>query len=79
MRGGVTGGVLSFGQVGALAGPLVYSGLLDATGSYGSGFTLQGVDAMQAGIVLAGATLIGWIGAGVVTGHFLRQTRPTSP
>src|SRR4051812_45422143 len=35
MRGGVTGGVLSFGQVGALAMPLIYSGLLNVTGRYG--------------------------------------------
>ena len=51
--------------------------LADLAGSYGSAFALQGVDATQAAIVLAGATLIGWLGAGVVTGHFLRQTRPT--
>lgn len=52
--------------------------LADLAGSYGSGFALQGVDAMQAGVVVIGATLIGWFGAGVVTGHFLRQTRPVS-
>ena len=51
--------------------------LAELAGSYGSGFALQGVDAMQAAIVIGGATLLGWIGAGVVTGHFLRQTRPT--
>ena len=26
--------------------------------------------------VLAAAGLLGWLGAGVVTGHYLRQTRP---
>ena len=51
--------------------------LAELAGSYGSGFALQGVDAVQAAIVIGGATLLGWIGAGVVTGHFLRQTRPT--
>jgi cell division transport system permease protein len=25
-----------------------------------------------------GTVLLGWLGAGVVTGHYLRQTRPTS-
>ena len=50
----------------------------ELAGSYGSAFALQGVDAMQAGIVIGGATLLGWLGAGVVTGHFLRQTRPTT-
>jgi cell division transport system permease protein len=52
--------------------------LADLAGSYGSAFALQGVDARQAVIVIAGATLLGWLGAGVVTGHFLRQTRPTA-
>ena len=51
--------------------------LAELAASYGSGFTLNGVDPRQAGIVLLGATVLGWIGAGVVTGHFLRQTRPT--
>lgn len=51
--------------------------LADLAGSYGSAFTLQGVDPVQAGVVLCGATLLGWVGAGIVTGHFLRQTRPT--
>jgi MFS family permease len=52
MRGGVTGGVLSFGQVGALALPLTYSGLLDLTGSYGAGFIVCGVPALLVGVHL---------------------------
>jgi nitrate/nitrite transporter NarK len=52
MRGGVTGGVLSFGQVGALALPLIYSGLLDLTGSYGIGFMVCGVPALLVGVQL---------------------------
>ena len=52
MRGGVTGGVLSFGQVGALALPLMYSGLLDVTGSYGIGFIVCGVPALLVGALL---------------------------
>jgi MFS family permease len=52
MRGGVTGGVLSFGQVGALILPLVYSGLLDLTGSYGAGFIVCGVPALLVGVQL---------------------------
>ena len=52
MRGGVTGGVLSFGQVGALALPLMYSGLLDVTGSYGIGFIMCGVPALLVGVLL---------------------------
>ncbi len=52
MRGGVTGGVLSFGQVGALALPLMYSGLLDLTGSYGAGFIVCGIPALLVGVQL---------------------------
>jgi MFS family permease len=52
MRGGVTGGVLSFGQVGALALPLLYSGLLDLTGSYGVGFVVCGLPALLVGVQL---------------------------
>jgi MFS family permease len=52
MRGGVTGGVLSVGQVGALGLPIMYSGLLEATGSYGIGFVVCGVPALWVGIQL---------------------------
>jgi MFS family permease len=52
MRGGVTGGVLSFGQVGALILPLVYSGFLDVTGSYGIGFIACGLPALLVGVQL---------------------------
>ena len=52
MRGGVTGGVLSIGQIGALGLPLIYSGLLDVTGSYGIGFVVCGVPALLVGIQL---------------------------
>ena len=52
MRGGVTGGVLSFGQVGALSLPLIYSALLDSTGSYRIGFVVCGVPALLVGIQL---------------------------
>ena len=59
MRGGVTGGVLSIGQVGALALPLIYSGLLERTGSYGIGFVVCGIPALLVGVQLlrrAGST-----------------------
>lgn len=52
MRGGVTGGVLSFGQIGALALPVTYSGLLDTTGSYGIGFVMCAAPALWVGIQL---------------------------
>jgi len=52
MRGAVTGGVLSFGQVGGLTLPLIYSGFLDQTGSYGIGFIVCGIPALLVGILL---------------------------
>ena len=51
--------------------------LAELAASYGSHFTLSGFDPGTALGVVAGAAVLGWIGAGVVTGHFLRQTRPT--
>lgn len=45
--------------------------------SYGSGFALRGFDAVQAAAIVLGAGVLGWLGAGLVTGHYLRQTRPT--
>jgi nitrate/nitrite transporter NarK len=51
-RGVATGGVLSFGQLGGLILPLVYSGVLVATGSYGLGFTACGLPALIVGISL---------------------------
>jgi hypothetical protein len=45
-------GALSFDQVGALGLPLIYSGLLDTTGSYGIGFIVCGVPALLVGVKL---------------------------
>lgn len=53
--------------------------IAELAASYGSRFALHGLDPRQAGLVLLGATVLGWLGAGIVTGHFLRQTRPTQP
>jgi cell division transport system permease protein len=73
---------------GALAGALALA-LLTATDvalreplaelarSYGSGFALRGFDLVQAGAIVLGAGVLGWLGAGFVTDHYLRQTRPT--
>lgn len=51
-RGSATGGVLSFGQFGGLVLPLVYSGVLLSTGSYGLGFAACGAPALAVGIAL---------------------------
>jgi cell division transport system permease protein len=60
-----------------LAGLALRVPLQELASSYGANFLLQGFAPPQALGVLLGATLLGWIGAGLVTGHFLRQTRPT--
>jgi MFS family permease len=51
-RGSATGGVLSFGQMGGLLLPLVYSGMLVLTGSHGLGFAACGLPALVVGLVL---------------------------
>ena len=52
MRGAATGGVLSFGQLGGLTLPLLYSALLWATGSYRVVFIICAVPALSVGLVL---------------------------
>jgi cell division transport system permease protein len=61
----------------ALVGIALRAPLAELAASYGSGFALAGFTVPQVSMVLGGATLLGWLGAGIVAGHFLRQTRPT--
>lgn len=61
----------------ALVGIALRTPLAELAASYGSGFALDGFTVAQVAMVLGGATLLGWLGAGIVAGHFLRQTRPT--
>ncbi|RPE79856.1 permease-like cell division protein FtsX [Vulcaniibacterium tengchongense] len=49
--------------------------LAELARSYGSRFALQGFAPLQAGAVVLAAGLLGWLGAGLVAGHFLRQSR----
>lgn len=51
--------------------------LAELARSYGSDFALRGFSAVEATAVLACAGVLGWLGAWLVTGHYLRQTRPT--
>jgi len=51
-HGQATGGVLSFGQVGAFLLPLAYSACLSLTGSHGLGFIICGLPALAVGIAL---------------------------
>ena len=73
---GLAAGALALGLLTA-AWLALQAPLAELAASYGSGFALRGVDPLQAAIVLLAATALGWLGAGAVTGHFLRQTRPT--
>src|SRR5881394_3188749 len=50
--GALTGGVLSFGQIGAFAGPLIFSLLLHLTGDYGAGWAVCAIPAVWVGITL---------------------------
>lgn len=51
--------------------------LAELARSYGSGFAVRGFSPLQAAGVVVAAGALGWLGAGFVTGHYLRQTRPT--
>src|ERR1700738_5326503 len=53
--GGVTGGVLSFGQMGAFICPSVFAMLLGLTGGYGAGWALCSIPALFVGIGLLSA------------------------
>lgn len=73
---GLAAGALALGLL-MLAAVALREPLLALVRSYGAHFALGGLDARGAAAVLLGATAIGWLGAWLVTGHFLRQTRPT--
>jgi cell division transport system permease protein len=51
--------------------------LAELAQSYGSHFTLQGFSIQHALAIVVGAGVLGWLGAGLITGQTLRQTRPT--
>ena len=73
---GLAAGALALGLL-TLAAWSLRAPLADLAATYGSHFQLAGFAPQVLVGVLVGATLLGWLGAGVVTGHFLRQTRPT--
>jgi cell division transport system permease protein len=75
---GLAAGALAIGLL-TLAALALREPLSALAASYGSDFALAGFAPAAALGVVAGAALLGWLGAGVVTGHFLRQTRPTDP
>lgn len=73
---GIGAGALALGVL-AVTGLALRAPVAELAASYGSGFALRGFAPLHLLVVLAGAGALGWIGASVVTGHFLRQTRPT--
>lgn len=73
---GLAAGALALGLL-AAADTALRMPLAELAASYGSSFALRGFDPLQAGAILLGAAVLGWLGAGFVTGHYLRQTRPT--
>lgn len=50
--------------------------LAELSARYGSTFALQGLPPLLAAGVLLAASALGWAGAGLVAGHYLRQSRP---
>ncbi|MGO1541558.1 MAG: permease-like cell division protein FtsX [Luteimonas sp.] len=73
---GLAAGALALAVL-AVTGLALRAPVAELAASYGSGFALRGFPPLYLLIVLAGAGAMGWLGASVVTGHFLRQTRPT--
>ena len=73
---GLGAGLLALAALTAANIALQYP-LATLAASYGSHFELQPLTPVQAFAAVIAATLLGWLGAGIVTGHFLRQTRPT--
>jgi cell division transport system permease protein len=74
---GLAAGALAIGLL-TMAAAALRAPLAELAASYGSRFVLEGFDPAAAAGVVLGTVLLGWLGAGVVTGHYLRQTRPTS-
>lgn len=72
---GLAAGALALGVL-TTAWATLRQPLADLAAEYGSSFALHGLDPVPAACVLVGAGVLGWLGAGFVTGHYLRQTRP---
>lgn len=72
---GVLAGLAALGMLTA-ANYWLTPSLSELAASYGSRFMLRGFNAVQAGGIVLIAGLLGWLGAGLVTGHYLRETRP---
>lgn len=72
---GLAAGALALGVL-TLAWMALRLPLAELAGRYGSSFALHGLPPLQGVAALACAGLLGWAGAALVAGHYLRQTRP---
>lgn len=72
---GLAAGALALAVL-TVAGMALRQPLAALAAGYGSRFALHGLAPLAAVGVLAAAGLLGWAGAALVTGHYLRQTRP---
>ncbi|MBP8098582.1 MAG: permease-like cell division protein FtsX [Arenimonas sp.] len=73
---GLGAGVLALGLV-AVAAAMLQPTVASLIVSYSSHFTLRGPDWRMVVVMLFTATVLGWFGAWLASGHHLRQTRPT--
>ncbi|MCD9027235.1 permease-like cell division protein FtsX [Luteimonas sp. BDR2-5] len=73
---GLGAGAVALALLG-VAGSALQAPLAELAASYGTTFVLRGFGPVDAALVLVASTALGWLGGGIVTGHFLRQTRPT--
>lgn len=74
---GLAAGALALGLL-TLAALAMRAPLAELATRYGSRFALEGFDPVTAASVVLGVAALGWLGAGIVTGHYLRQMRDTS-
>nr|WP_254200810.1 permease-like cell division protein FtsX [Lysobacter sp. MMG2] len=74
---GLAAGLIALGLLTA-ADHALREPLAELARSYGSHFALEGFDLRSAIAIVVGAGVLGWLGAGLVTGHYLRQTRSTT-
>lgn len=73
---GLGAGAVALALIG-LCGVALRAPLTELSLSYGSVFVLHGLGMFHSVMLLIGTTILGWLGAWLVAGYFLRQTRPT--
>lgn len=73
---GLGAGIAALGLL-AVAAALLQPSLSSLIASYGSDFQLHGPGWIGVVVMLVTATVLGWLGAWLASGHHLRQTRPT--